>query len=138
MSVAFADTFYFLALVNARDAAHLKAIQYGESHETALVTTAWVPTELANALADLRHRHAFGKLLADLEADRDTTIVPPSAELFAQGVQRYNARIDKEWSLTDCISFVVLEQRGITDALAGDHHFEQAGFRQPVGVTAAD
>jgi hypothetical protein len=47
---------------------------------------------------------------------------------MAKGVQLYAQRPDKEWSLTDCISFVVMTQEGIFDALTGDRHFEQAGF----------
>ena len=54
--------------------------------------------------------------------------MPASHSLFQEGVQLYNARPDKDWSLTDCISFVVMQEHGLTDALTGDHHFEQAGF----------
>jgi uncharacterized protein len=129
MTLAFGDTFYFLAILNVKDAAHQKAVEFSTSHETALLTTAWVLTELADALADLRHRRAFRKVLDELRADASTIIVPPSEQLFEQGVDRYNARSDKEWSLTDCISFVVMKQHGVEDALTGDHHFEQAGFR---------
>ena len=129
MTFAFADTFYFLAILNAKDAAHQRALEFSTSHNTALLTTAWVLTELADALADLSHRHAFRKVVDDLWADPDTIIVPPSRRLFEQGVDRYNARSDKEWSLTDCISFVVMEQHDVDEALTGDHHFEQAGFR---------
>jgi uncharacterized protein len=129
MTLAFADTFYFLAILNAKDAAHQRAVAFSTSHETALLTTAWVLTELADALADLRHRHAFRKVIDELRADPDTVIVPPSQSLFEQAVDRYNARSDKEWSLTDCISFLVMEKHGVVEALTGDHHFEQAGFR---------
>jgi len=45
------------------------------------------------------------------------------------GLELYARRPDKSWSLTDCISFVVMTDRGLTEALTGDHHFEQAGFR---------
>jgi hypothetical protein len=55
--------------------------------------------------------------------------MPSSNELFAAGVELYATRPDKEWSLTDCISFVVMEREGLTDALTGDRHFEQAGFK---------
>ena len=51
-----------------------------------------------------------------------------TSELFERGLALYNARPDKEWSLTDCISFVVMADEGLTDALTGDRHFEQAGF----------
>jgi predicted nucleic acid-binding protein len=57
------------------------------------------------------------------------TIVPPSRQLFEQGIEFYGRRPDKAWSLTDCISFVVMDEQGIQDALTGDHHFEQAGYR---------
>ena len=129
MTIAFADTFYFLAILNSKDLAHGKAVEFSTSHETTLLTTAWVLTELADALADARHRLAFRKVMAELCADPDTIIVPPSQQLFEQGVDRYNARSDKDWSLTDCISFVVMEQNDVVEALTGDHHFEQAGFR---------
>ena len=117
MTIAFADTFYFLAILNTKDAAHQKAVEFSASHETALLTTAWVLTELVHGLADLRHRHAFRKVLDGLRADPNTIIVPPSQHLFEQGVDRYNARSDKERSLTDCISFVVMEQHGVKEAL---------------------
>ena len=60
--------------------------------------------------------------------DNHVTIVPPDDALFHRGVEFYAQRPDKDWSLTDCISFVVMEERGIREALTGDHHFEQAGF----------
>jgi uncharacterized protein len=129
MIVAFADTFYSLAIFNTKDAAHQKAVEFSASHEIALLTTAWVLTELADALADRRHRHAFRKVLDDLRNDRNTIILPPSQRLFEEGIEQYNSRSDKEWSLTDCISFVAMEQHGVEEALTGDHHFEQAGFR---------
>lgn len=56
-------------------------------------------------------------------------VTPATRELFESGWNLYAARPDKDWSLTDCISFVVMQERGITDALTGDHHFEQAGFK---------
>jgi predicted nucleic acid-binding protein len=67
-------------------------------------------------------------LLAALRADPACTIVPPTQSLFEQGVDLYARRPDNGWSLTDCISFVVMQQHGVTQALTGDHHFEQAGF----------
>ena len=55
-------------------------------------------------------------------------IVSPSLDLFEQGVELFAHRPDKQWSLTDCISFVVMQDRGLTEALTANHHFEQAGF----------
>jgi predicted nucleic acid-binding protein len=63
-----------------------------------------------------------------LQTKTDLTIVPLSRSLLEQGLALYEQRVDKEWSLTDCISFIVMKQAGITEALTGDRHFEQAGF----------
>jgi uncharacterized protein len=56
------------------------------------------------------------------------TIVPAERALMLDGLALYEARPDKEWSLTDCISFVVMKQQGILEAVTADRHFEQAGF----------
>jgi hypothetical protein len=129
MTAVFADTFYFLAIINARDAAHEKAIEFSELREDVIVTTAWVLTELGDALCDSSRRRAFQRVVDGLKADSGTLIVPPSRSLFERGIELYNARDDKDWSLTDCISFIVMEEHGIEEALTGDRHFEQAGFR---------
>ena len=128
MTAVFADTFYFLALLNSRDAAHRKAVDFSNSSDAPLLTTAWVLTELADGLCRSSKRNAFRQVWDDLEADPNTVVIPPSQELFAKGAELYDARPDKEWSLTDCISFVVMEEKGVGEALTGDHHFEQAGF----------
>jgi uncharacterized protein len=64
-----------------------------------------------------------------LREQPDVEIVPSTSDLFQRGTEFFSARPDKEWSLTDCISFVAMNERNITDALTSDHHFEQAGFR---------
>lgn len=94
-----------------------------------ILTTAWVLTEVADAMAGPGLRQVFLRLLETLKADPNCTIVPPTEALFDQGVRFYGDRPDKDWSLTDCISFVVMRQHGITRALTGDRHFEQAGFQ---------
>jgi predicted nucleic acid-binding protein len=58
-----------------------------------------------------------------------TSIIPCGSELFHRGLSLFAARLDKEWSLTDCISFSVMKEHGLTDALTDDHHFMQAGFK---------
>jgi len=63
-----------------------------------------------------------------LERDEDVEIVGDEGELYERGLRLYEERPDKEWSLTDCISFVVMQRKRIKEALTGDHHFEQAGF----------
>ena len=129
MRRVFADAFYFFAMFNPKDSAHQKALAFASEHDEPIVTTAWVLTELADGLASTGRRRAFGQLVARLRADPENEIVPPSEELMDRGMKLYDARPDKEWSLTDCISFVVMKEFGLTDALTGDHHFEQAGFK---------
>lgn len=128
MNRVFADAFYFFAILNPGDAAHERARAYASQHHEPIVTTAWVLTELADGLAATQKRHVFAQLVARLQADPDTDIVPPGEELMARGTILYDLRRDKKRSLTDCISFVVMQDLGIQEALTGDHHFEQAGF----------
>ena len=71
----------------------------------------------------------FARFLDTLGSHEDFEVVPASAELFQRGVEFFCARPDKEWSLTDCISFVVMAEKGISEALTADRHFEQAGFK---------
>lgn len=94
-----------------------------------LVTTAWVLTELASTLSKRKFRHHFLSTIKRLRENPAVVIIGPDDTLFELGIELFAARTDKDWSLTDCISFVVMERRGITEALTGDHHFEQAGFR---------
>ena len=123
----FADTFFFLALVNPRDAAHDAAVTFAGAHAGPLLTTAWVLTEVADGLADTENRYMLRTILERL-GRAGHVVVPPTQDLFERGVRLYLERPDKDWSLTDCISFVVIEDHGITEALTADHHFEQAGF----------
>ncbi len=128
MKALFADTFYFLALVNGNDAHHSVAVRF-DTTQSSLLTTSWVLTEVGDALSASENKAAFLKLLDLLQESPDVRIVPPSAELFERGVAFYRKRVDKDWSLTDCISFVVMEDEKVSAALTGDRHFEQAGFR---------
>jgi predicted nucleic acid-binding protein len=129
MTGTFADTFYYLALLNPRDSAHADAVAIRGQFYGRLVTTQYVLTEVADALAAPQERPKWLALLAVLEADADVLVVPGSDGLFRRGVDLYRRRPDKDWPLTDCISFVTMGDHGITDALTGDVHFKQAGFR---------
>jgi predicted nucleic acid-binding protein len=129
MNEVFADTFYFLALLSPSDAAHDRARALTASLSSNLVSTAWVLTELANSLSKAETRAGFLRTLKALRSNPTVIIVDPECDLFEEGIELYAERPDKNWSLTDCISFVVMQERGITEALTGDHHFEQAGFR---------
>ncbi len=93
-----------------------------------LVTTRWVLVEVANALGQSPVRAAAARMLLQVEADAGFRVILSSDRLYERGLALYAARPDKEWSVTDCISFVVMADETISDALTGDRHFEQAGF----------
>jgi predicted nucleic acid-binding protein len=93
------------------------------------LTTEFVLFELLDALTSERLR-AFAVAVVDL-IRRDATIEVPltSSALLDNGFKLFRARTDKRWGLTDCISFSVMSDAGVTDALTADHHFEQAGYK---------
>src|SRR5262249_49100444 len=123
------DTFYYLAWVNPKDRAHAAARQFAAQFRGAVVTTSGVLLEVGDALCRGPNRDAFGIVLEEIRDDRSTTLVQIDEVLLTRGIDLFRARPDKDWSLTDCVSFVVMTELGLTDALTGDHHFEQAGFR---------
>jgi predicted nucleic acid-binding protein len=129
MNVVFADSFFFFALLNPNDPAHAKAVAYTQTYRGRLVTTGWVITELGDGWSKpVRRRQEFVTLHRDIRANPNITVEPCTDALLEDGTNLYSQRPDKEWTLTDCISFVVMQRHGITEALTGDHHFEQAGF----------
>jgi len=128
MKPVFADTVYYLALTNPRDQYAASAVRFTAGFSGRFVTTAWVLTEVGNSLTRGTDRALFCELYRDLSADHRVMIVPAAQDLLEQGIELFGNRPDKEWSLTDCISFVVMQLHHLTDALTADHHFKQAGF----------
>ena len=128
MRVIFADSYYYLALINGRDSAHARAVGFSRSASASTVTTAWVLTEVADGMSSPSDKDAFLRLLSSLKNNPLCRIVDPTPRLFDEGVKLYSSRKDKGWSLTDCISFVVMREEKLSEALTGDRHFEQAGF----------
>lgn len=129
MSLCFADTFYYLALANPHDESHERAKAITRSLQGGIVTTEFVLIEVADAMSLPESRPAFLRLLDVQRSSRNVEIVRATSDLLVSGVRLFAERPDKHWPLTDCISFVVMQERGLQDALTGDHHFEQAGFR---------
>jgi predicted nucleic acid-binding protein len=127
--ILFVDTFAFIAWLNVRDASHAAVKSFFAACTDRLLTTEWVLVELADALSHPRHRGAVGQLMQHIRTLPQFEIVPSDPRAFQAGFDLFIARPDKDWSLTDCISFAVMTQRGLTDALTADVHFEQAGFR---------
>ena len=96
---------------------------------TRLVTTRAVVLEIGNALSKQKYREAAIELLISLSEDPTVEIIPLSEVLFDRAFTFYQSRKDKEWGITDCISFVVMQDRGLSEALTADDHFQQAGYR---------
>jgi predicted nucleic acid-binding protein len=128
VSEIFADSFFFIALLNPSDQHHAAAVAASSGLAAPLVTTEPVLIELADALSAPANRSRAAAFCAGLAEDPGVRVVPLDSHTFGRGLELYSRRPDKEWSLTDCISFVVMGDRGITEAMTGDHHFEQAGF----------
>lgn len=128
----FLDTAYAIALSSVTDQYHSQAVQLANQlrkSNSRLITTRAVMLEIGNALSKSRYRQSAIKLLNALEVDPSVGIVPLTEEIYLESFSLYANRLDKEWGLVDCISFVVMQERKINSALTTDDHFVQAGFR---------
>lgn len=129
MSMVFADTAFYIAFVNRKDRWHEKAASIASEWRQEILTTEYVLVELGNHLCHPEDRNVFLRMMEMIQQDNNTHVVAASSEHLQAGLQLYGSRMDKQWSLTDCISFSIMRQHGITDALTCDRHFVQAGFR---------
>jgi predicted nucleic acid-binding protein len=120
------DTGYLLAFLDPHDALHARARRWAGCLTEPLLVTEYVLWETVNACSKPVNRPRVHALLSGLRTIAEVTAASPA--LFEAGLKLHAERPDKEWSLTDCISFVVMKQRGLTQALAHDQHYEQAGF----------
>ena len=131
MEQLFVDTSGWLALLNRADALHAMATKiYGERFAAGwdVVTHDGILLEVGNGFSSVRLRRHAVSWKERLATSAHVTVVSLSAELHESGWQLYTARPDKDWSSVDCISFVLMHEYGLTEALTADHHFEQVGF----------
>ena len=132
MKGVFADTAYWIAISNPHDSLHDRARQISHSLPSKrLVTSEMVFAEFLN---DFGQRGEFLRRLATrlverARVDRNVIVVGQTRRQFREALALYSERSDKNWSLTDCASFRIMEQYGIREALTYDRHFEQAGFK---------
>ena len=131
MKKVFADTGYWIAIVNPHDDLHNKALQVsGSLGPHLIVTSEMVLSEMAAYFSDKgsRLRQAVVDLIRSIRTNPNSRVVPQTSLQFQDALALYEQSSDKEWSLTDCSSFLIMRELKITEALAHDSHFEQAGF----------
>jgi predicted nucleic acid-binding protein len=127
VNAVFADTSFYLALLREDDPIHARAWAYAASNQL-IVTTEFILLELGNACARAADHADFLAQIAGMRASRRVRIIQLDSQLLGRGLRYMAARQDKDWSLTERISFVVMEEENIREALTADQHFEQAGF----------
>ena len=124
----FVDTGYWIALLDDRDELHAKALEWASRALGPMISTELVLVETVNYLTARMSRERLHLLLDGVMAAGIVEFMAASPERLQQGLALHRSRPDKAWSLTDCVSFVVMQERSIAEALAYDHHFQQAGF----------
>lgn len=125
----FLDTSYLGALFIRNDAWHVAAKSWAKRVRPPLLTSDYVLLELADGFARADWRAKADQVIQGVLANPGVRVVPQSRTLFGRGLELYRARADKDWSLTDCLSFTIMKDHDCTDALTSDAHFIQAGFR---------
>jgi predicted nucleic acid-binding protein len=128
MMPVFADASYYVALLNPRDQHHEDSVRVSRALRRPIVVTGFVLIEVSNVLSSVAARERAVTLWDRLINDPSVAVAPASTQLVVRGLELYSRHADKDWSLTDCISFIVMKEFGLAEALTADHHFEQAGY----------
>ncbi len=115
----FIDSYFSFAILNKNDHAHAVAKTFVTRPLGPVVTTAWILTEVADGLSAPINRQLFIDLLNLLRTDPGVKIIPPNERHVDEAISLFGARLDKGWSLTDCVSFVNMRELGIQQALTG-------------------
>jgi len=131
MRTVFADTLYWYGLANPRDQWHAAVLQVrAQLGSIRIVTTEEVLTEFLTAMSGGGDhlRRAAAALVQTILADSSAQVLPQSHFSFLRGLELYERRVDKAYSMVDCISMNAMRDEGITEILTNDHHFAQEGF----------
>lgn len=132
MKIIFADTFYWIALLNPKDSWHMIALNYARKYESdRLITTDGIIDEILNYFATRGTIMRKKALILCRQMSQEPTIqiIPYTTELRQDGFELFDERPDKGYSLTDCISMIVMKKMQITEVLTHDKHFTQEGFK---------
>ena len=131
MKRVFADADYWIALLNPHDQLHTKAKSLSPRlHGVRIITSEMVFVEVLASLGRKGPvlRETAVKLVDQLRNNANLDIVPQTSIQFHNALKLYKDRQDKDWSLTDCASILIMQEQGINEALSYDKHFGQAGF----------
>ena len=129
MKPVLADTSYFLAFLGHNDQHHERAGAWTCVLRAPVLTTEYVVIEVGNSLTKSGDRAVFMDFYRALRQGTKLEVIVASTELQDRGAKLFGERPDKQWPLTDCISFVIMSERGMHEALSADRDFEEAGFR---------
>ena len=126
----FLDTVFIQALLNKHDSYHQQALKFLQRVQNA--TEVWITEavliEVGNALSAINRAVAVA-FICQCYYTQNMHVVSVDTALLSKALHLYGNRPDKNWGLTDCISFVVMQEQGLTDAVTADQHFSQAGYR---------
>ena len=131
MKSVFADTFYWVALINKSDSWHHRVRNYSSNlGNIKIITTEEILTETINFFASFPTpmRSAVSQLITQIIADHNIQVIPQTHESFIAGLELFQQRFDKGYSLTDCISMMTMKKLNIIEILTHDKHFKQEGF----------
>jgi len=127
----FVDTAFFIVLLNRDDVEYQRAMAVPTQLTTQRVpkvTSEYVLLELCDGLSRLRYRPLAVTLMDLFEQDESFEVVAAGSEITPAAKKLFKSRLDQEWGLTDCTSFVIMQWYGIDTTLTYDRHFKQAGF----------
>lgn len=123
------DTLFIVALINKRDQYHQKALELAQKFENhPLIITDAIFLEVGNALSSL-YKQESAELIETFIASDEVEVIRLNPDLFEKALMLYKQYQDKSWGLVDCVSFVVMQENQVTQALTFDQHFVQAGFQ---------
>lgn len=136
MKTVFADTSYWVALLNPRDSLHRNACDVSQSLEPfQIITSEFVLLETMKLLlkSGLHLKHVAYTTIKSLQRSPDVEIIPSSSRLFREALAVYIQHDDKEWDGIDCASYCIMKEYRISEILSADHHFKQMGFKVLLG-----
>jgi predicted nucleic acid-binding protein len=133
MKPVFADTGFWIALLNPRDRWHSQAISLDlqlQEQRRKIVSSEMVLTEVLNFFSKFTPliRQSTALLVQEMRSYPNIILISQDSSQFQHALSLYSQRLDKAWSLTDCNSFLIMQELELTEALAHDKHFQQAGF----------